>query len=111
MAQTCWRMTGGQRVMFRFTRAGCDRYNRQQYLVYVYLARHGRPDRVLFSGGPYTPSPRHADNTRTWVSDVVGFAVAYVERPEEFDRAADDKEQLEAAWWRTHGDMLACAND
>ena len=43
--------------------------------------------------------------------DVIAFAVAYVERPEEFDRSADDgdieQEPANRAWWLAHGGALA----
>lgn len=44
--------------------------------------------------------------------DVIAFALAYVERPDEFDRSTEDgdieQEPGNRAWWQAHGDSLAC---
>lgn len=46
---------------------------------------------------------------RRMAADAAGFAVAYVERPEEFERGPDDVEQSpdNRAWFYRHGDALA----
>ncbi len=49
-----------------------------------------------------------ARTEREMADDIVGFAMAYVERPEEFDRSPDDTEQVHAAWWLGHGDDVSC---
>lgn len=42
--------------------------------------------------------------------DVISFAIAYVDRPEEFDRSADDgdieQEPANRQWWTEHGGAL-----
>lgn len=42
--------------------------------------------------------------------DVISFAAAYVERPDEFDRYAEDgdieQEPANRQWWIDHGDTL-----
>lgn len=44
--------------------------------------------------------------------DVIAFALAYVERPDEFDRSAEDgdieQELANRQWWQAHGDSLTC---
>ena len=40
------------------------------------------------------------------VEDVLGFATAYVERPEEFDRGRWEFEQTHKKWWRQHGEAM-----
>lgn len=62
-----------------------------------------------FEGGPYRPGGGEWDDRRA-AEDVTGFAVAYVERPEEFDRPPSAREQhpTNAAWWRAHGEALSC---
>ena len=64
---------------------------------------------VVFDGADYSPSPLRdgAGDVRAWAEDVVSFACAYVERPEEFSRSASEAEQIHAAWWRKHGDVLS----
>jgi len=74
---------------------------------------HGRKsgDRVcIFDSDGYRPG-LSATAARRWASDVVGFAVAYVERPAEFDRAAEDAEQVYAPIWRTYGETLSAMLD
>lgn len=46
---------------------------------------------------------------RSMCEDVASFALAYVERPDEFGREPDDTEQIHAAWWRQHGDAIMSA--
>jgi hypothetical protein len=67
---------------------------------------------VVFRGEDYRPSPFHADPStdgtlRAWASDAVGFAMAYVERPEEFDRTPQDVEQATREWWLLNGESLS----
>lgn len=66
---------------------------------------------VRFDAGPYRMGAAASWADARMASDVVGFAVAYVERPEEFDRDESDTEQVHAAWWRRHGDALACVTE
>ena len=61
-----------------------------------------------FIGKRYRPSPLGRTD-REMCADVIGFALAYVERPDEFGREPDDSEQLHAAWWRQHGDAITSA--
>lgn len=67
------------------------------------------PDGVVFESDDYSPSPLRdgPESVRTWAEDVVSFACAYAERPGEFDRSASEAEQVNAAWWRKHGDALS----
>lgn len=67
---------------------------------------------VVFRAEDYRPSPFHADPStdgtlRAWASDAVGFAMAYVERPEEFDRTPQDVEQATREWWLLNGESLS----
>ena len=65
---------------------------------------------VVFDGRDYSPSPLgdgRPEAVRSWAEDVAGFASAYVERPEEFSRSSTEAEQVNAAWWRKHGDVLS----
>lgn len=56
-----------------------------------------------------------ARDIRSQAADVVAFAIAYVERLEEFDRSADDgdieQEPANRQWWIDHGDNLTIALD
>jgi len=60
---------------------------------------------VRFQGERYRPA---SSEPCAMADDLVGYAVAYVERPEEFARSPDDTEQVHAAWWEEHGDTLSC---
>lgn len=62
---------------------------------------------TVFQGSDYYPASGLAEWQRA--DDVVSFALAYVERPEEFDRAADDLEQIHREWWIKNGDALSAA--
>lgn len=57
------------------------------------------------------------DDSRPGLSDttparcaaaIVGFFMAYVERPAEFDRDPEATEQVHRAAWIRHGETLAC---
>jgi hypothetical protein len=75
---------------------------------------------VVVSTDPYTKNTTErftwtgyrpglsARTERDYANDIVGFAMAYVDRPEEFDRSPDDTEQLCDVWWMEHGDVIAC---
>ncbi len=62
---------------------------------------------TLFECGPFRWGATYTE--RDAARAVVDFAQAYVERPEEFDRSADDIEQAHRAEWLRHGDAIACA--
>lgn len=62
----------------------------------------------IFDSDGYRPGV-FARTARQWAEDVVGFALAYVERPAEFARRPTDPEQVNAAAWNRYGDALACA--
>lgn len=64
-------------------------------------------DVVRFQAGPYRPGIHSTE--QSMADDVAGFALAYVERPDEFDRTPNDTEQVHGAWWRTHGDTITSA--
>lgn len=63
---------------------------------------------VRFEGGPYRQGAGGWSDQR-FAADIAGFAVAYVERPEEFERGPDDTEQSpeNRAWFYRHRDSLA----
>lgn len=90
-----------------------DGYPREVYFlmrgdrVRVVSRESDGSDVVRFEAGPYRPSPTGRDD-RGMADDVQAFAVAYVERPEEFGREPTDVGQVHAAWWRAHGDAIAC---
>ena len=64
---------------------------------------------VRFTFNDYRPSVYTRDDTRAMCGDLASFALAYVERPDEFGREPDDTEQIHAAWWRQHGDAITSA--
>jgi hypothetical protein len=91
---------------FRFYHTGCDRYGNDMYRVSV---RNNRT--TVFAGDRYRPSPIGRYTPRSMAHDVVSFVVAYVESPGEFDRAATDREQVCAAWWRASENMLVSGTE
>lgn len=73
-------------------------------------------------GDPHKTRTVFETETRHWrpasrstmadqVADIVGFAAAYAERPDEFDRSPSDYEQVESAWWERHGDAMQAEAD
>lgn len=62
-----------------------------------------------FEAGPYRPG-MGVRSAAGEAHDVCQFAMAYVERPEDFDRLPYDTEQGAecSAWWRNYGNALAC---
>jgi hypothetical protein len=59
----------------------------------------------MFAGDRFRPSAGRTD--LGCADDVVGFAVAYVESPEDFDRSPDDVEQTARELWEAHGESIA----
>ena len=64
---------------------------------------------IRFTFRRYWPGHHTSRDIRAMCEDVASFALAYVERPDEFGREPDDTEQLHAAWWRQHGDAIMSA--
>jgi hypothetical protein len=60
---------------------------------------------VVFQEGPYRPAG--GLNEAGQAEDIVAFALAYVERPDDFGRASDEYEQVHAGWWRRHGEAIS----
>ena len=94
-------------VTFQWNVTGGGRYS-----VTVTVTPSSCGGGVVFRGEDYRPSPFHAnpsvDGTlKAWASDAVGFAMAYVERPEEFDRTPQDVEQATREWWLLNGEALS----
>lgn len=63
---------------------------------------------IRFEAGPYRPSGRSAADYRRMADDIAGFAVAYVQRSEEFERGPEDTEQApeNRAWFYRHSDAI-----
>ena len=40
------------------------------------------------------------------INDILSFAIAYAERPEEFEREPTDLEQIASPFWAEHGDSF-----
>jgi hypothetical protein len=110
------------RVRFRFKedlRAPPQGYGAPEtYRVYVQAEGHRRFVGERYKPAPASSDPDNAHHLLRWCADVVGFAVAYVERPEEFDRSfvesnGDHVEQAEhnRLWWQEHGDELSLRFD
>jgi len=90
------------RTTFRFF---LSRYDRYGYPVYHGTVRNNRV--TVFEIVDYRPSPIGQRTARDMANDIVSFATAYAERPEEFDRSPSDREQVCRAWWNKHGDILS----
>lgn len=106
------------RVWFRFKeelRAPPQGYGAPEtYTAHVWAEGTERFVGVRYKPAPSYADPDNAHHLLRWCADVVGFATAYVERPEEFDRSSassDVPPHVEQAehnrlWWRTHEDAL-----
>lgn len=86
-----------------------SRYDRYGYPVYHGTVRNNRV--TVFEIVDYRPSPIGQRTARDMANDIVSFAVAYVERPDEFDRTPVDREQVCAAWWRYNENMLVSGTE
>lgn len=60
---------------------------------------------TIFDSTPYRPSPLHTSMAEC-VDDVLSFAMAYAERPEEFERDKAHAEQVHARDWHQHGEAM-----
>jgi hypothetical protein len=67
----------------------------------------GKPPREVFwwNVADYKPGLGVQSDIQE-ADDVLSFANAYVERPEEFDRSRFDPEQMEKKWWEKHGEAM-----
>lgn len=66
---------------------------------------NGNSRRLVFEA--YTRDYKPGIGSRTLTEqarDIFGFAQAYAERPEEFDREPEDAEQQAADWWLKYSD-------
>lgn len=83
--------------------------------------RHGAPlyrvevrcgGRLIFADTRYRPSPipvgppYSVAEMRLWAENMASFALAYLERPEEFSRVPEDLEQVHRAVWEQYADEL-----
>jgi len=64
---------------------------------------------LVFQGGPYRPGLHASRSRRAQADDIIGFASAYAERGDEFDRDPSEPEQQHRAWWARHGDAVSGA--
>jgi len=65
---------------------------------------------VVFSWDPYDYRPGLGANTEVrQAEDLLGFVLAYVERPEEFNRSRRDPEQRNRHWWNQYGETMLYA--
>lgn len=62
---------------------------------------------VVFEWDPSDWKPAAGLTDEEEAQHLLGFAVAYAERPVEFDREPDAAEQKHAAWWTAHGDAMS----
>jgi hypothetical protein len=90
------------RTTFKFY---LSRYDRYGHPVYHGTVRNNRTTVLEFTD--YRPSPMGRSTPRDMANDIVSFATAYVERPDDFGRAGVDREQVCRAWWWHNGDTLS----
>jgi len=78
--------------------------------VFVYCCELDESTTLRFCSPHYKPAPGRSEEGQ--VADVIGFAMAYIERPEEFDRAGRLEQWPEnREWWLRHGEALLCEVD
>lgn len=78
--------------------------------VFVYCCELDESTTLRFYSSHYKPAAGQSEEGQ--VADVIGFAMAYVERPEEFDRAGRLEQWPEnREWWLRHGEALLCDAD
>ena len=108
IALQSWRDTPPEEFRFLFWQEG--KHDRHGAPVYRVEVRCG--GRLIFADTRYRPSPIHAGppysvtELRRRVEDIASFALAYLERPEEFSRAPEDLEQVHRAVWEQYADEL-----